>query len=142
MRFYRLTGETKFLARIPEALDWLEGLTLPPGVAPRGGTHPTFVEIGTNRPLYVHRDRIERRQRPLLRRLRPEEDARRTTAAFRRIDVAGLRKQLRRGQGDATRRRSRRLAARAGRRACTPLPRFFAVGRGGEAAGRRGDGRR
>ena len=24
VRFYRLTGETKFLARIPEAIDWLE----------------------------------------------------------------------------------------------------------------------
>jgi len=55
VRFYRLTGETKFLARIPEALDWLQRLELPPGVAPAGRTHPTFIELGTNRPLYVHR---------------------------------------------------------------------------------------
>lgn len=55
VRFYRLTGETKFLARIPDAIAWLEGLTLPPGVAPAGRTHPTFIEPGTNRPLYVHR---------------------------------------------------------------------------------------
>jgi hypothetical protein len=56
LRFYRLTGDTKYLARIPEALDWLDGLKLPPGVAPDGRTHPTFIELGTNKPLYVHRE--------------------------------------------------------------------------------------
>jgi hypothetical protein len=40
IRFYRLTGETKFLARIPEAIDWLEKLALPAGIAPAGRTHP------------------------------------------------------------------------------------------------------
>jgi PelA/Pel-15E family pectate lyase len=55
MNFYRLTGDTKFLARIPEALDWLESLRLPPDPARRGRDFPTFIEIGTNRPLYVHR---------------------------------------------------------------------------------------
>jgi PelA/Pel-15E family pectate lyase len=56
VRFYRLTGDAKYLARIPEVIDWLEKLTLPPGVAPAGRTHPTFVELGTNAPLYVHRE--------------------------------------------------------------------------------------
>src|SRR5688572_11652069 len=56
LRFYRLTGDTRYLARVPAAIDWLDGLTLPPGVAPSGRTHPTFVELGTNRPLYVHRE--------------------------------------------------------------------------------------
>ena len=56
IKFYRLTGETKFLARIPQALEWLDKLTLPPGAAPAGRTHPTFVEVGTNEPLYVHRE--------------------------------------------------------------------------------------
>jgi len=55
MNFYRLTGERRFLARIPEALDWLESLRLPPDPARRGRDFPTFIEIGTNRPLYVHR---------------------------------------------------------------------------------------
>jgi PelA/Pel-15E family pectate lyase len=57
LKFYRLTGETKFLARVPEALDWLDAVRLAPDVrAIAGGrTHPTFVEIGTNKPLYVHR---------------------------------------------------------------------------------------
>ena len=55
-RFYNLTGETKFLARIPEALDWLESCRLPEEYTDGGRyTHPTFVEIGTNRPIFVHR---------------------------------------------------------------------------------------
>jgi len=56
VRFYHLTGETKFLARIPQALAWLDSVASPPGVAPAGRTHPTFVELGTNEPLYVHRE--------------------------------------------------------------------------------------
>jgi PelA/Pel-15E family pectate lyase len=56
IKFYRLTGDTKFLARVPEALEWLKSVELPPGIAPEGRTHPTFIEIGTNKPLYVHRE--------------------------------------------------------------------------------------
>lgn len=55
MNFYTLTGDTKFLARVPEALDWLEAVRLPPDLVKDNRTHPTFVELGTNRPLFVHR---------------------------------------------------------------------------------------
>ncbi len=56
LNFYQLTGETKFLARIPEALDWLESCRLPEHMTDGGKyTHPTFVEIGTNKPIFVHR---------------------------------------------------------------------------------------
>ncbi len=56
-RFYELTGETKYLARIPEALDWLESCRLPDEWTMNGRyTHSTFVEIGTNRPIFVHRE--------------------------------------------------------------------------------------
>jgi len=55
MMFYRLTADERYLARIPEALDWLESLRLPPDPARRGRDFPTFIELGTNRPLYVHR---------------------------------------------------------------------------------------
>jgi len=58
LRFYRLTGDAKFLARIPEALDWLDAVKLPPDIAAIAGggrTHPIFVELGTNKNLYVHR---------------------------------------------------------------------------------------
>jgi PelA/Pel-15E family pectate lyase len=53
MSFYRMTGDRRFLARIPEAIAWLESVRLP---EPRQGrSHPTFVEFGTNKPIYVHR---------------------------------------------------------------------------------------
>jgi hypothetical protein len=53
MTFYRWTGDTKYLARIPEALDWLDRMQLPPERIKNGFTHPTFIEVGTNRPLYL-----------------------------------------------------------------------------------------
>ena len=56
MKFYRLTGETKFRAGIPDALDWLDACRLPAGMTDNGRyTHPVFVEIGTDKPLFVHR---------------------------------------------------------------------------------------
>jgi len=55
LNFYRLTGDPKFLKRVPEALDWLESVKSPPELNTDGKTYPTFLEIGTNRPLYVHR---------------------------------------------------------------------------------------
>jgi PelA/Pel-15E family pectate lyase len=93
MRFYRLTGETKFLARIPEAIDWLEKLTLPPGVAPAGRTHATFIELGTNEPLYVHREGSN----VFNGRYYFDRNPKGTIvhySAFRNVNVAGLRKQF------------------------------------------------
>jgi PelA/Pel-15E family pectate lyase len=55
MDYYELTGETKFLARIPEAIAWLESVRLRAGEERDGRAFPTFIELGTNRPLYVHR---------------------------------------------------------------------------------------
>ena len=52
--FYRLTGDRKYIARVPEALDWLESVRLPARLQRDGRTHPTFVALGTNQPLYVH----------------------------------------------------------------------------------------
>jgi hypothetical protein len=92
IRFYRLTGETKYLARIPEVLDWLDRLKLPPGIAPPGRTHPTFVELGTNEPLYVHREGSN----VFNGRYYVDKNPKGTIvhySSFRNIDVAGLRKQ-------------------------------------------------
>ena len=92
IQFYRLTGETKFLARIPEAIDWLERVTLPASVAGQGRTHPTFVAIGTNKPLFVHREGSNVENGRYYANGNPEN----TLAhygSFRRIDVAGLRTQ-------------------------------------------------
>jgi hypothetical protein len=55
IRFYRMTGDAKFLRRVPEALDWLDSVKLPAGIPGARGSHPTFVEIGTNKPLFIHR---------------------------------------------------------------------------------------
>lgn len=55
LSFYRLTGDTKYLARVPEALDWLDKVQSPPNLRVQGRTHPTFLEIGTDKPLYLHR---------------------------------------------------------------------------------------
>ena len=55
MAFYRETGDRRFLARIPEALDWLESVRLPDDQVKNGRAFPTYVELGSNRPLYVHR---------------------------------------------------------------------------------------
>lgn len=55
MDFYRLTGDRKFLARIPEALDWIESTRLRGAAGRSSKPFPTFVEIGSNKPLFVHR---------------------------------------------------------------------------------------
>jgi PelA/Pel-15E family pectate lyase len=55
-RFYRLTGDRKFLAGIPAALEWLDRCRLPERMTEGGKyTHPVFVELGTDKPLFVHR---------------------------------------------------------------------------------------
>jgi len=128
IRFYRLTGDTRFLARVPDAIDWLDGLALPPGVAaPPDRTHPTFVELGTNRPIYVHREGSN----VVNGRYYADYDSRKTLAhysGFRRIDVAALRKQY--ADAKATPpvqlQRSSPLAPGAG---VLPLARFYAVER-------------
>ena len=107
--FYRLTGETKFLARISEALDWLKSVELPAGVAPEGRTHPTFIEIGTNKALYVHREGSN----VVNGRYYVDYNPKNTIghySAFRRVDLPALRKQYkRRGPSHPRRlRRSRR----------------------------------
>jgi len=54
LTFYEWTGDTRYLARVPEALDWLDKVKLAKPDA-GGRTHPTYIELGTNRPVYVHR---------------------------------------------------------------------------------------
>lgn len=55
LKFYQFTGDRKFLTHVPDAINWLEATKLPVNEMEGGRTHPTFVEIGTNKPLYVHR---------------------------------------------------------------------------------------
>src|SRR6185503_12120651 len=124
LKFHRLTGDSKYLARIPEARAWLEKLTLPPGVPTPGRTHPTFVELGTNKPLYVHREGSNIANG----RYFVNYDPTRTIghySAFRNVNVTSLRTQY-----------FRQLAmtpAEAGKGSplvdpnAPPLPRYFAL---------------
>ena len=43
------------LAGVPAALDWLDSVKSPPELNKDGKTYPTFLEIGTDKPIYVHR---------------------------------------------------------------------------------------
>lgn len=55
LNFYQLTGDRKFIQRIPEALNWLDAVRLPKTRIQNERSHPTFVQLGTNKPLYLHR---------------------------------------------------------------------------------------
>lgn len=56
MTYYKRTGDRRFLRGIPDALDWLDRERLPAGHATNGQSHAQFVEIGTGKPLYAHRE--------------------------------------------------------------------------------------
>ncbi|MFC1650962.1 pectate lyase [Candidatus Latescibacterota bacterium] len=61
MQFYTLTGNRKYLTVIPEALTWLEQSYLPEAHKTNDRvTHATFYELGTNKPLYAHREGTSR----------------------------------------------------------------------------------
>jgi PelA/Pel-15E family pectate lyase len=56
MSFYEWTGDAKFMARIPEAFDWLQSVRLSgDDIRMPGREYPTFIEIGSNRALINHR---------------------------------------------------------------------------------------
>jgi PelA/Pel-15E family pectate lyase len=89
LRFHRLTGDRRYLEPIPAALDWLDAVKLPPELSARG-THPTFIEVGTNLPLYIHRKGSNAINGHYFADRNPE-DTIGHYSSFRRIDVAGLR---------------------------------------------------
>lgn len=56
LNFYQWTGDERFVARVPEALAWLDSVRLSDNQVQAAGRHyPTFVEIGSNRARIVHR---------------------------------------------------------------------------------------
>lgn len=56
MDFYKYTGDRKFLARIPDAIEFLENSRLPEETTEGGRyTHAAHLEPGTNKPIYNHR---------------------------------------------------------------------------------------
>lgn len=134
MEFYELTGDASLMARIPEALAWLDRVRLPAELATSTRTHPTFVEIGTNRPLYVHREGSNVESGRYYVDHNPEKTLGHYSS-FRRVDTEGLRRRyeaLTARDAEALRKTSplRPGAPRAG------LPRFFVVDEQGAPAGR------
>ena len=121
MSFYELTGDTRYLARIPEAIDWLEQVRLP---QPRGGrSHPTFIEVGTNRPLYVHR----RGSNVVNGEYYVNYDPERTLghySAFRQVDTAALRRRYERLKATSPDQVAGNSPLKS--TGVVPLPRFFA----------------
>lgn len=59
IKYFELTGDRRFLARIPDAIQWLESCRLPSDKT-HGGTrtHATFIEIRSNKAVYSHRKGI------------------------------------------------------------------------------------
>jgi PelA/Pel-15E family pectate lyase len=56
LNFYEWTGDARFIARVPEALAWLDSVRLADDAVQVAGRHyPTYIEIGTNRARIVHR---------------------------------------------------------------------------------------
>ena len=56
MDFYEWTGEQQFLERLPEVFAWLDSARLPTAEEYMPGRRfPTFIEFGSNKPLYNHR---------------------------------------------------------------------------------------
>jgi PelA/Pel-15E family pectate lyase len=122
MNFYRLTGDSKYLARIPEALDWLESLRLRPNPARRGRDFPTFIEIGTGRPMYLHRRGSNVVNGAYYVDYSPEFPLGHY-GAFRAIDIAGMRRELARLQALDRAELQRASPLNAPGRA--PLPRYW-----------------
>lgn len=122
MTFYELTGDRKYMERIPEALAWLEQTRLPTP-RPDDRTHPTFIEIGTNRPMYVHR----RGSNVVNGRYYVDYSPEKTLAhysGFRRVDVDGLRRRYERLLATPVARLTSNSPLLSNAR--RPLPRFFA----------------
>jgi PelA/Pel-15E family pectate lyase len=123
--FYELTGDIRFLARVPEGIEWLEKVRLAKPDA-LGRTHPTFIELETNRALYVHR----RGSNVANGGYYVDYDPTRGIGHYsgtRRIDTAALRKRYEdaRNADPTVLAKHSPLAAGASASAVT-LPRFFA----------------
>ncbi len=122
MNFYRLTGDSKFLARIPEALDWLDSVKLPAAQVKDGKAYPTFIEIGTGKPLYIHR----RGSNVVNGAYYADYDPTNTVSHYgstRRLDVAALRREFEALRAIPGGQAAKDSPLRQGN--SVPLPRYF-----------------
>ncbi|MDF0487321.1 pectate lyase [Sphingomonas sp. H39-1-10] len=122
MDFYELTGERKFLDRLPEALDWLDSIRLPATIDPQR-RYPTFIKVGANTPMYIHR----RGSDVVNGEYYHDGDPHNTIAhysSFRSPDVAALRARLAVLSARPVAEVTAGSALKGGRR---PLPRYFTL---------------
>lgn len=124
MTFYEMTGDPKFLARIPEALAWLDSVRLADDKVKGGKAYPTFIEIGSNDALYVHRFGSNVVNGEYFVNKDPDDTIVHYSAT-RAIDAPALR-----ARHDALKAMSKEEAMKASAIAIrnTPLPRFFTLG--------------
>ena len=123
MQFYRLTGDKKYLGRIPEALAWLEKVRSPKEIVPEGRTHPTFLEVGTGKPIYLHR----RGSNVFNGEYYTDGDPHHIIThygSFRAVDVAGLRGRLEKIKAAPV----SELTKDSPLLSSVPLPRYFTLG--------------
>ncbi len=130
--YFRLTGDHAHLRRVPEAIAWLESCPLTEQQITEnplleGRTHPTYVELGSNRARFVHRFGSNIRNGAYY----FDYDHRRTLShsnAAKRLDVAGLKatyeELMALSPAEVEDLRARSPLSRGGR---IPLPRFFTV---------------
>jgi len=55
LKFYELTGDTRYLSPVSLAIKWIESVQLPPEKADGERKYPMFVDPVTQEPVYVHR---------------------------------------------------------------------------------------
>ena len=53
MTFYSITGNSKFLRPIPDAIEWIENSSITSDPS-KNYTHASYYEVGTNKPVFVH----------------------------------------------------------------------------------------
>lgn len=123
MDFYELTGDPKYLARLGEALDWLDSVKLPVEIK-KGAPYPTFIQPGTGLPLYIHRTgsnvvngRYFADQNP--------NDTVIHYSSFRSVNVEGLRKRLAKLKATPPEVVSKNSPLKGGLK---PLPKYFTTG--------------
>ncbi len=123
MDFYVLTGDRKYLARIPEAIDWLEAIALPPERRRDGRSHTTYVEIGTNAPLFIHRrgSNVVNGEYYVT---KTPDDIVVHTGGFRAIDTAALRARYA-ALAALTPEQASAGSALLARPGATPLPKYY-----------------
>jgi hypothetical protein len=123
--FYRLTGDRKYLERLPEALHWLDQVATPAALRAPGRTHPTFVLEGSNTPVYIHRKGSNSTNGQYYADANPN-DVIGHYGSFRNLDTAALRADYEAAAALSPEeaRRTSPLSARAGLLA---LPKYFTL---------------